>query len=274
MKNSKLVKIEETYLLIFKVVLLFILTLALVGSLGLIVKGGLGFTEVERIPKPAKAPPSFNVKFDDFLNKVEAENKEKKDRESSKTFDTSLYNKSEQVVDSADQVAEYYTNKLWDLLDSYQNSCKIFSKVEKDDFLKNFPKASLKDSYKQYGYEYLTSMEEFMSGLLSNERTIEWCIKNEGKGQIFMKSIGWHRQKYANWVMEKEQVERYEKDRVDNFINAERGRIVKIKALSMTYFTYALISFGIFMSITLLLIISKIEYNLRSLMVNKDFIEK
>lgn len=262
MKNIKLIKIEETYLLIFKVVLLLILTLALVGSFGLIVKGGLGFTEVERIPEPAKASPSFNVKYEDFLNKIEAENKEKKDRESSKTFDASLYNKSELVVDPADQLTDDYTNKLWNLFDIYQNSCKISSKIDKDDFLKSFPKSSLKNSYKQYGYGYLTSMDEFMSGLLSHERTIEWCIKNEGKGQVFMKSIGWHLNKYANWISEKEN----ENEKVENFKNNEKRRLGAIKEQSMTYFTYALISFGIFMSITLLLIISKIEYNLRSLM--------
>jgi hypothetical protein len=267
MKNSTLIKIEETYLLIFKVVLLVVLTLALIGCFGLIVKGVLGFTEVERIPEPIKTPPSFNVKFDDFLNKIEKENKEKKEQESIKALDTSLYNRSEPVVDPADNVTDNYTNKLWELFEIYQNSCKISSKIEKEDFLKNFPKSSLKDSYNQYGQGYLSSMEEFMTGLLTNKKTIELCVNNEGKGQIFMRGIGWHRQQYANWSKEKQQFEQSERERIDNFKNLEKLRIAGIKMLSLNYFKYALISFCIFMSITLLLIISKIEYNLRSVAV-------
>ena len=68
---SAIKKIEETYLNLFKIVLLLILTVALFAAIGLAIKGWLDSRAEPAAVAAAEVAPPPKVNFEDFIKSLE-----------------------------------------------------------------------------------------------------------------------------------------------------------------------------------------------------------
>lgn len=256
MNKFKLSKIEEIYLNVFKITLLFILTIALVCSLGLLVKGLIEITATPKkvVETPVQKMP-FSIDADQFLRKIDPKPIER--REQVEPL------KSEPTPDPMDLMIENHLQNIWPIYESFQKNCHPPILVDKEVFLKSFPRHILRNWFRQYGNDFAVSQASFLNTILSNKNTIDVCVKKEGKGQIFSSALEYHYKVYSNWMENNARIEREAKERVLAQRASVENRAMVEKEKSKFTFMAALYSFGVFMSITMLLIFSKIESNLR-----------
>jgi len=104
--------------------------------------------------------------------------------------------------------------------------------------------------------------------LLSDARAIQFC--KDKKGPIFVPSLNWHKTEWARQLNEGQEFNQRESRRVQLFKIAEAERVAEAKVEAITSFTVAASAFGFFMTLSLLLIFSNIETNLR----NKEVVER
>lgn len=265
MSQNVLDKIEGVYLKIFRILLLVILTIALLTSVVLLLKGT---TEMFAKPKEPAAPQAASapsVSVDAFLKVVDPAKTEApaaapaEPKPAEPRGDKQL-----------DEMTNSYVAKLFGYLEGYQKACGVADPVDKATFDRSFPKEVLKHWFRSYGQPFAESQDAFEKALLSHPKIIKLCKDSGGRAQIFFNSLDWHR---AAWAEQLEAGRRFEAD------EARRYEIEKIAAIetaaekraqSGSTLTAALSSFGVFISLALLLIFSKIEVNLRGARIVRD----
>ncbi len=261
MEKNKLVKIEETYLQIFKIGVIVLLTIALIASIFLVLKG-----LSEMMASPSKADPEKSaskpsVSIDKFLNEFDPKEKpaapkpvERETQPAPK--DTSL-----------DDMTDAYLAKLWNYYDGYQKSCQVPVQVDKDTFLRTFPRHVIRGWFSYFGKDFAESQDAFEKSLLSNKRVIEICKNKDGKAGTFTRSLDWHRDEWQRQLVEIDRFEQKERNRVAQFEREEKIRVAIKHAQAPATLFSALTAFGVFLSLAMLLIFAKIESNLRGIKV-------
>ncbi|QWD09579.1 hypothetical protein G6713_02190 [Polynucleobacter paneuropaeus] len=261
MENNKINKFEELYLKIFKVVILVVLTLTLVVSVIMLLKGtGEYFATPSSAPAAKSAPPP-NVNIDNFINSLDPKKPEEpqqpvQQEEKPPVKDTRL-----------DDMVDKYVGNLWTYFDGYQKSCSVPKQVTQDEFIKGFPKNIIKGWFQTWGENFAQSQDKFEKAVLSNPKVINYCKEKEGKGAVFFRSLDWHKDQYAKQAREGEAFEKQEAARVAQFEREENARVAMKKAEAFASLVIAMSSFGTFMMLALLLIFSKIESNLRGVKI-------
>lgn len=250
-------KIELLYLKIFKIVVLVVLTLALVISLVMAVKGAIDYSATPRTPPPAESAPKPNVNIDDFIKQLEPEKEEPPPATKPKAEEPPRKNSV------LDDMVDNHVLKLWTYFDGYQQSCNAPTKVDKETFLNGFPKGIMRGWFQSLGQEFAESQDRFVKSLLGNQKVIQYCREKSGKGQIFFRSLDWHKNQYEKQIRDGKLFERNEAKRIQDFEIAEENRVSAEKEKAIISLITALSAFGIFMCLALLLIFSKIETNLR-----------
>jgi len=258
MEKTKMQKLEESYLAIFKFLVIVLLSLAILGSLVLIGKGVVDLMEKPSPVEPERAPPTIKLDVEQFLNQLpKAEAPDEKVKEPSpKTEDTD--SKKESLVDE-------YIQKLWGYFNGYQQQCQAAIQVDKDTFIKAFPKRFITNWFDAYGIAFLDSQDKLAQAVLAHPRAIQICKDRKGRGGVFIALLNWHR---MEWVSQRDGIAQFireEKDRVTSTESAEAARVVATHARGNSMLLAALMGFGSFMSLALLLILSKIESNLREI---------
>lgn len=270
MNQNKIQRVEETFLNIFKIALIVILSVALIITVGYALKGVSEFMATPKQAEKAKEPEKLKIDLEDFLNYINPKEPEKKQELPAPTENDQPNSEKPKIESKSelDVLVDTYVLKLFTYLDPYQKACKVPIQVDQDSFMKSFPKNIIKGWFNAWGKDFADSQDNFMKMVLADPRVIELCRKNEGKGQIFTRSLDWHRDIFKNYILEKNKFINEEKLRISNFERQEEMRVSIEHAKAISTFTFAGGSFVIFMSLTLLLIFAKIESNLRGFNVN------
>ncbi|MGD0280617.1 MAG: hypothetical protein ABSC11_15120 [Smithella sp.] len=257
MKKSVLNKFEEVYLTIFKFVIIVVLTIALIVSGVMLIKGLSDMNVKPTIPSPARKAPKPNVNIDKFLNEFDP-------KEQTAPAPPIQENKTQIPKDtSLDIMVDKYLANLWLYVNGYQKQCSLANPVNKDDFMNTFPKYVFKNMFSTYGEEFAESQDKFEKAVLSNKRIIQICIDKQGQTQVIAASLGWHEKEYSKQLQEGKKFDEQELERVKSEEENEYNKVAAKKAQATQSLIVALVAFGVFMALMLLLIFSKIESNLR-----------
>lgn len=278
MTNPKITKIEETYLGLFKVVLLVVLTLALIASAVLLLKASVESLatpkttepakKAERKPTPEQKPA---IAVDGFLDSISPKEVPKEEPKANEEKPAEPQVKAE---DNVGKMVDEALGKMWIYLSAYQDACQAPQKIDKDTLLRAFPRHVMHNWFRIHGKDFMESQDAFEKALLSNPKIIEYCKAKAGKGQLFARSLDWHASEYTKQLksIEASKLEALRKlddydaselMRVERFDNMESARVEREHVQAKVSFFTAASAFGIFMSLALLLILSKIESNLR-----------
>jgi hypothetical protein len=256
MEKTKLQKIEESYLGIFKFVLLLALSVSLLATVTLLAIGGSRFLDKPEKPVPEKEPPKVEINLDKFIQQLTPNEKTQIEESPPKRNEAEI---------ALDKMVNLYVGKLWIHFDSYQKQCEAPVMVDRETFEKSFPKIIMRSWFKSYGQEFAESQDKFASAVINNPKAIQICKDRKGRGGVFTSLLDWHRDE---WVRQSSSIQKFksdERERVSQFNRSEELRIAAKMAEGTMLFWAALIAFGTFMSIAMLLIFSKIETNLRNL---------
>ena len=254
---SALVKIEETYLKLFKIVLLLILTLALLAAIVTVIKGLVDFTAKPEPVEPAQTAPEPKVDVDAFIKALE-----KRDEPPAPT--PAAPAPQAPRAHPMDELAAAHLAKAWGYYDAYQKACNVPNKIEQDGFMtSDFPRNSFRNWFRKFGPNFAESQDKFISTVLANPSVIKICIDKQGRGGVFSGALNWHVEEWADAVEAAAKFNREEQNRVVRQERAAEERAMATRMEGVQMLWGALISFGVFMSLALLLIFSKIETNLR-----------
>ena len=262
MSNDGLKKIEEAYLQIFKVVIIIVLSIALLVSGVMLISGVSDYFATPSNPEPAKTAPKPSVSVDEFLKSFD----KKEEQPTPAAIEPQEKPAPVEKKDiSLDAMTDLYLGKLWVYLDKYQAACNPPVKVDKETFFRTFDKQFMKNLFRSYGKDYAESQDKFEQAVLSNQRIIQICKEKDGKSGVFYGSLNWFKSSWQTQLEDGKQFEIDERQRVKDFAADERARVIGKKAGAFASLMVAAISFGVFMSLALLLIFSKIETNLRGI---------
>jgi len=265
MKN-RLKVIEETYLHIFKIVIIVLLSLALIASLVMTVKGLLQMTATPSSATPAKSAPNKSVDINIFLNQLDPKKEEtlpKKDIEPAPI-------KQERIINPIDEMLDKYIERLWVYYDVYQKSCVPPVMLDKDNFIKNFPKQFMKNLFTAEGQFFADSQDKFIKNVLEHKQVIQFCKDRQGKGGVFFNALDWHRVEYLRIKREAVAFDSQEQQRIRRFEREEERRVSMDRVQAVTTLSAAGVAFLVFMSLSMLLIFAKIETNLRGINIIKE----
>lgn len=263
MKKSVLSKFEEAYLTIFKIVIIVILSIALIVSGVMLVKGLSDMNAKPVIPSPARKAPKPNVNIDKFLNEFDH-------KEQPAPAPPIQENKTQIPTDaSLDIMVDKYVANLWLYVDDYQKQCSLADSINKDVFINTFPKDIFKNLFSTYGEEFAESQDKFEKAVLGNKRIIQICIEKKGQAQAhaLAVSLDWYEKEYSKQLQEGKEFDEQELERVKSEKENEYNKAAAKKAEATQSLIIALGAFGVFMALMLLLIFSKIESNLRGVKI-------
>jgi len=258
---SAIKKIEETYLNLFKIVLLLILTVALFAAIGLALKGWIDSRAQPERVAPAETAPPPKVDFEDFLKSLQQTD------EPAQTPEPVAPTAPAPVqVDPLDEMVKKYIDSTWPIYNTFQTACLIEQPDTKEDFLawdglRNF----YRGNFKRFGEPFAMSQDGFIKSIYPDPRVVKLCIERNSDTRIFGRGLEWHREQ---WILAVDAAERYneqERRREQAKQLEARMEATAKRAMGAQMLWAALISFGVFMSLALLLIFSKIESNLRLL---------
>lgn len=260
---SAIKKIEETYLNLFKIVLLLILTVALFAAIGLAIKGWLDSRAEPAAVAPAEVAPPPKVDFEDFIKSLE-QSEEPAPEPAPATPNEPSTSPAQPPVDPLEQMVDKYINSAWEAYNTYQTGCMVENPQDRASFvgwepLRNFFRGNFED----FGEAFARSQDEFFKAVLPDPRVIEACVRAQGRGRIFVKSVEWHHKQWVAALKASNEYDRRELSREEAERSLARLEAAATRASGQQMLWAALIAFGVFMSLALLLIFSKIESNLR-----------
>lgn len=258
---SAIKKIEETYLNLFKIVLLLILTVALFAAIGLAIKGWIDSTAEPVRVAPAETAPNPSVDFESFIKSLEQPTEPAR-------APTPAAPRAPAVpqANPLDQMVDKYVEGTWLIYDSFQNDCHIEKLWTKQFFLdwvglRNF----YRSNFDRFGEPFASSQNQFIKTVYTDPRVVKLCIERDGNTEIFGSGLDWHLNQWVASVRAADEYNSRERSREQNEIMQARGEAALTRAFGQRMLWAALISFGVFMCLALLLIFSKIENNLRAI---------
>ena len=173
---STLVKIEETYLKLFKIVLLAILTLALLAAIVTVIKGIIDFTAKPQPVAPAQNAPEPKVDVEAFIKALEQRDQPPASRPAAPPPEAPRAN-------PMDELAATHLAKAWSYYDAYQKACNVPTKIEQDGFMSSdFPRNSFRNWFRKYGPNFAESQDNFIRTVLAHPRVIKICVDKQGRG--------------------------------------------------------------------------------------------
>jgi hypothetical protein len=115
--------------------------------------------------------------------------------------------------------------------------------------------------FKSYGPSFADSQDAFEKAVLASPAGIQ-IGKDNPKISVLMKSLTWHAAEWERQLEAAKTFDRKEERRVKLFEMEEDAKVAAVKFGAASSLHAALIAFGVFMCLALLLIFSKIETDL------------
>lgn len=262
MSKDRMKKIEEFYLQIFKFVVLIVLSLALVASGVMAAKGISEFFARPGRPVPARKAPKPSVDTNEFIRSFDVK---------VKPVDTPVEPAkaaapNEPAKDhSLDDMVDSYLGKIWVYADAFQKACSMPIQLDEAKFLKALPRNEIKDWFRTSGLEFAESQDKFEKDVLSNDKVIQAGKEQTVMTEMVTRSLWSHRVAWQKSVRDARNFEAEENMRVGAFGAEESARVMIKKLQAAKSLMTALTAFGIFMSLALLLIFTKIETDLKGI---------
>ena len=265
-------KMEEFFLKIAKVAILFAMTLGLLGALGLAIAAFFQYSKTPVEPLPARKAPEKEISIekelsmDELLKSLEPKKDEEKPRVSkpdekvSKEVPTLLY--MEEITKLYRCTVGFAKAVKAELEDSSGDSSKIETLRARMEQVAN---------QADRGQPYVTSAVTFACAALVHPEVIK--MRTDGRvTSVVYPTLTFHlvkwdaiQTKIRELKAEKQEFENNEIRRIASERSAEQARIVEAKAVSLTYISAAGAAFIAFMLLALYLLGAKIESDLRDL---------
>lgn len=259
-QNGFLEKVENAYLQIFKVVILVVLTLALIASVILALRGWSDLNAEMKEPPKGREP---SITVEDFLKSITeqpAQPAPAKPKPSPGAANDAEADKRFQ------DMATKHALLRWEHLGKCIGPEYSYSKPPQgwEDFIrahKNWLKETLK--IESQGEKAIAQFDALITAVMPHEAAVKWCqanleyLRNNSKKDIFMAARDFFDQSWESQVKKNQKDER-------EFREKEAARVAAAKASAMTQLIAAGSTFGVFMLLSLLLIFAKIEFNLRN----------
>jgi len=255
-------KVENAYLQIFKVVILIVLTLALIASIILAVKGWNDLNAEAGTPPPGKEP---SVTVEDFLKSITEQPAQPAPAKPKPAPGDAA---SDAAMDKRfEDMALKHAVLRWEHLSKCVGPDYSVPKPPApnwDSFIaahKSWLKSTLK--IESQGEKAVTQFDALVSAVLPHQAANKWCqdnleyLRNNSKKDIFLGARDFFDR---SWEA---QIKKNQRD-AKEFSDKEAARVAAAKAAAMTQLIAAGSAFGVFMLLSLLLIFAKIEFNLRN----------
>jgi hypothetical protein len=165
------------------------------------------------------------------------------------------------AVDTGEEIFRVQAERLWAHVSKYQTDCALASKLSKTDFIEALRQTPLREILEKRGNVFALSQDAFVKENLASEEVIALC--KSGRGGLFFSVLEFHRSSWDQQTRQAVEFDVQERSRVAGFENAEAARVDARKANSYQLFIGAAIAFGLFMSVSLVLIFARLESNLR-----------
>ena len=260
MQNSSFGKLELSLLNLFRWAIISSMFLLIVSVVVLLGVGLFNLTYSPNSPKPAESAPPPSISGMDFLHSMNPPAEKK--AAASSAVPTAL------APDSNEALFRAQAEKLWQHVNKYQVDCSITSPLNKADFVDTLRQSPLKSVLESRGPDFPASQDIFVKETLGNKDVIKLC--RSGKTGLFFSSIEFHRSNWDRQVQQAKYFEAKERVRVAEFEAVEVRKAVEKKAMAYEALRGAVIGFGFFMMVALLLIFARIESNLRGLNIKSN----
>lgn len=154
-------------------------------------------------------------------------------------------------------------NGLWDTVQRYQTACGLATPVTREQFLEGLRQSNLAGELAKRGSNYAESQLRFLTQSLSNPEVVRLC--KSGKSGIFFATLEHHGKQWDAYQSRTLRMEVQEREREEAFNRTEELRVAMAQQDGYRLLTLAGGAFAAFMSLVLLLIFARIEFNLRGL---------
>ena len=260
--SSKIVTTEELFLKIFKIVVLFIMSLALlVTAAALCFAAYQYFQSPKEVTPAAKAKPE-SVNIQEFLNELKNQSKPREQESAAQPVPAEPKPASIKYLEEAKTMVE--CGKTAYALAERQND--FFN----DDFVMSFRKEieAVADSTRfNRGQSYITDATAITCELFKHPDVIA-SMKLKKDLEIFFPIVNFHLKAWDALRAKEQKFNDDEENRVTQEEATELERVAASKAKALFTLMVAAGSFGLFMAIALYLIIAAIETNLRNINTN------
>lgn len=253
--------IEELFLKIFKVTVLFIMALALMAVLMLLVTSIYQYFQSPKEPAPAQKAKVKEIRIDDLRNFLIEKEKQDSNKE---------------VVPKQQPVGRQTSLRFLEEATALFRCAIDFGKksgaeivgtndAENTKVVEDFRGRIEKISEGSLrGEPWVKAAQSFTCMALADISIIE--LKKERKiKNVFMPVLDFHVRSWDRIQSDKLKFEQQEENRVASERNAEALRVMKAKAFALTCLIAAASAFALFMMLALYLLVAKIENNLRDI---------
>lgn len=251
--------IEEVFLKIFKVTVLFIMGMALLAIVILLATALYQFSQSPKEPAPAQKARVKEIGIDDlrkFLIDKEDSRKEAMPKQKPAGGDSSLRYLEETTA--LYRCAVEFGKKTGEEIEATSNAenAKIVENLR--DRIEKASESTLR------GEPWVKATLSFTCKALADSSIIE--LKKEQKVKsVFMPILEFHVRSWDQIQSEKIKFEQQEENRVVSQRNAEVARVLMAKALAIKCLIAAVSTFALFMALAIYLLFAKIETDLRDI---------
>lgn len=261
MKTST-TQVEELFLRIFKITVLFIMGLALVSVVGLLIYSAVQFSQTPVEPAPAQKAPVREIQIDGLKNFLIEREKAESSRNDPKKQSGQEKPISLRYLEEATKLfrlAEEFGRKVGADVDNRSDTAiaqdleRLRSSMER-----------IADASNLRGEAWVRSAIEFSGKAFEDAQLIELRKENKVKSVVYG-LIEYHMRAWDAIQTEKRDFEQKEANRVASQRAAETLRVGTAKAAAIASLTAAGAVFGGFLLLALYLIAAKIETNLRDI---------
>ena len=257
-------KLEEFFLKVFKSAVLILMSLALIGMIGMLIAAAYKFNERPHEPEAAKTAPERDVTLED-LKKSLLKKPEAATPPASATPPSAPPNALKYLEDVTRlyRCSIEFARKVNADIDE-SDSAAISKRVE--DLRGQIEHLAEQRDWR--GERWVKSATTFACAALADAEIIAW--RKEGKiDGVFLGILNFHLTQWDSLQSARLDYNEGEKARVQRERAQEQARVEMAHAQALTLLMAAGAAFAVFMALALYLILAKIELNLRN--VNDNF---
>jgi hypothetical protein len=267
--KTRLDGLEEALLKLFRVAMLTFMILALVVVVVAASVGVHQLTQTAKAADPIKAAPQRQLTVEDLKaalrDQIKADEEEQRQKKKGETSSTSTGSVPPSLRYLEDTTTLYRC--------SQEFARKVGAEIEDEgNSAANQRLESLRARIEELaanstrGDAWVKSAIGFTCQILSDAEIIGWVKDQKLKGVVFT-TLNLHIRLWDKLVNDRTEYEAAEKRRYEAEEAAEQARVAVARALGVSLLTASGIAFGVFMILAFYLLFSKIERNLRPLII-------
>ncbi|WP_048439202.1 hypothetical protein [Caenimonas sp. SL110] len=266
MQETPNTRLEDKYLLIFKYVIVFLMTMAILAIFVMLPFVAYNFMQKPEPPSPAKEPPARTITIEDLKKYLIEQEKRRLEEEKGG---------GAKPAQDPNVVTQQYAEQVLAIFRCSEDFRKL---SEQETETTSGPEQSLRnealrsrieriasDSNPARGPDWVRAMTDFTCSVLKNPEVAK-LKKDKAVGSVVIPTINFHARMWSLIEAERRAFRDQEARRVTAEEAAEFARIAAAKARAIFLLGLAGSCFAAFMLLALYLIFAKIETNLRAML--------